>query len=137
MKKRDNDCRNLSSSIEEGKSQLVQSLRKINEMGQQMQEQEERTGTELQLRVKAEKQLAELKRELDELADRLDQATAQTSVQAELVRRAEAESARLKRAVDDTRLQSEQMAASVRGKHQEAMADLAGQVDVLNKSRNK
>ena len=137
MKKRDNDCRNLSSSIEDGKSQLAQSLRKINEMQQQMQDQEDRTGCELQLRLKAEKQRAELKRELDELADRLDQAAAQTSVQSELVRKAEAESARLKRTVDETRLQSEQMAASVRGKHQEAMADLAGQIDILNKSRNK
>lgn len=127
----------MSSSVAEAKSQLAQSLRKINEMGQQMREQEERTECELQLRLKAEKQRAELKRELDELADRLDQATAQTGLQVELVRKAEAESARVKRAADEARLESEQMAASARGKHQEALAELAGQIDILNKSRNK
>lgn len=137
VKKREADCRNLSSAIEEGKSQLAQHQRKINDMQQQMQEQEDRTASELQLRVKAEKQRTDLKRELDELADRLDQAGAQTNAQAELVKKAEAESARLRRAVDETQRQSEFMAASVRAKHQEAMAELAAQVDALQKSRNK
>ena len=55
----------------------------------------------------------------------------------ELVRKGEAENARLKRAIEEVRLQGEQMAASVRAKHQEAMAELANQVDALNKSRNR
>ena len=100
-----------------------------------LSELEEECESERQLKSKAEKQRAELSRELDELSERLEEAGGANSAQLDLNRRREAELAKLRVDLEEANVQHEITAAQLRKKHQDAVAEMADQIDQLNKGK--
>jgi len=84
-----------------------------------------------------EKQRVELQRELDELSQRLDEAGGATQAQIEVNKKREAELQKLRRDLDEAHIQSEAQLALVRKKQQEAVTELAEQLDQLQKTKQK
>lgn len=84
-----------------------------------------------------EKQRQNLQAELDELSERLDEAGGATSAQMDLNKKREAEIQRLKRDLEEHALQSEQGLASMKKKQNDAINELADQVDNLGKVKSK
>lgn len=85
----------------------------------------------------AEKQRTELQNELDELSERLDEAGGATQVHAELNKKREVEIQRLKKEMEEQSLQAEQNMSGMKKKQQDAMNELADQVDNLSKIKSK
>jgi hypothetical protein len=100
-----------------------------------LSELEEECESERQLKSKAEKQRAELSRELDELSERLEEAGGANCAQLDLNRRREAELAKLRVDLEEANVQHEITAAQLRKKHQDAVAEMADQIDQLNKGK--
>lgn len=84
-------------------------------------------------RVKAEKQRSDLARELEELGERLEEAGGATSAQIELNKKREAELSKLRRDLEEANIQHEATLASLRKKHNDAVAEMGEQIDTLNK----
>ena len=78
-----------------------------------------------------------MSRELEELGERLEESGNATATQMELNRKRESELARLKEEYDSGSLQHEGALSSLRQKHNAVIADLADQIDVLNKTKAK
>lgn len=92
----------------------------------------ERTG-----RAKVEKQRSDLSRELEELSERLEEAGGATSAQLELNKKREAEFQKLRRDLEEATLQHEATAAALRKKHADSVAELAEQLDNLQRVKQK
>lgn len=92
----------------------------------------ERTG-----RAKAEKLRSELSRELEELSERLEEAGGATAAQVELNKKREAEFQKLRRDLEEATLQHEATAAALRKKHADGAAELAEQLDNLQRVKQK
>lgn len=88
-------------------------------------------------RAKAEKLRAELGRELEELSERLEEAGGATTAQVELNKKREAEFQKLRRDLEEATLQHEATAAALRKKHADGAAELAEQVDNLQRVKQK
>jgi hypothetical protein len=88
-------------------------------------------------RAKAEKQRSDLARELEELGSRLEEAGSATSGQIELNKKREAELAKLRRELEELNVQHESSMAGLRKKHNDAVAEMAEQIDNLNKMKAK
>ncbi|KXJ68998.1 hypothetical protein RP20_CCG000603 [Aedes albopictus] len=101
------------------------------------QEEDAQVEAERQARAKAEKQRADLARELEELGERLEEAGGATSAQIELNKKREAELAKLRRDLEEANIQHEGTLANLRKKHNDAVAEMAEQVDQLNKLKTK
>ena len=84
-----------------------------------------------------EKQRADVARELEELSDRLEEAGGATSAQVEVNKRREADFLRLRRDLEEALLNNEATAAALRKKHADGVAELAEQVDSLQRVRQK
>lgn len=84
-------------------------------------------------RAKAEKQRSDLARELEELGERLEEAGGATSAQIELNKKREAELSKLRRDLEEANIQHESSLASLRKKHNDAVAEMGEQIDTLNK----
>jgi len=85
----------------------------------------------------AEKQRAELQRELDDLGQRLDEAGGATQAQLDVNKKREVEVAKLRRDLEEAHIQSEGLAFILRKKQQDAVNELAEQVDQLQKAKQK
>lgn len=83
--------------------------------------------------MKAEKQRSDLARELEELGERLEEAGGATSAQIELNKKREAELSKLRRDLEEANIQHEATLASLRKKHNDAVAEMGEQIDTLNK----
>uniref|UniRef100_A0A8B9G5S7 Myosin motor domain-containing protein n=1 Tax=Amazona collaria TaxID=241587 RepID=A0A8B9G5S7_9PSIT len=92
----------------------------------------ERTG-----RAKVEKLRSELSRELEELSERLEEAGGATAVQLELNKKREAEFQKMRRDLEEATLQHEATAAALRKKHADGVAELAEQLDNLQRVKQK
>merc|ERR1712000_176579 len=90
---------------------------------------------ERQARAKAEKAKSKLAKELEDLGDRLDEAGGATSAQVELNKKRETELGKLRRDLEESNIQHEASLASLRKKHNDAVAEMAEQVDHLNKMK--
>merc|ERR1712212_488179 len=88
-----------------------------------------------QARAKAEKAKSKLAKELEDLGDRLDEAGGATSAQVELNKKREAELGKLRRDLEESNIQHEASLASLRKKHNDSVAEMAEQVDHLNKMK--
>merc|ERR1712212_1036741 len=88
-----------------------------------------------QARAKAEKAKSKLAKELEDLGDRLDEAGGATSAQVELNKKREAELGKLRRDLEESNIQHEAALASLRKKHNDAVAEMSEQIDHLNKMK--
>jgi len=79
----------------------------------------------------------ELQREMDELSQRLDEAGGATQAQIEVNKKREAELQKLRRDLEETHVQNEAQVATIRKKQQDAVTELAEQVEQLQKVKQK
>ena len=84
-----------------------------------------------------EKQRCDLSRELEEISERLDEAGGATAAQAELNKKREAEYQRLRRDLEESTLQHESIAATLRKKQADSVAELSEQIDNLQRVKQK
>ncbi|XP_071815059.1 uncharacterized protein [Apostichopus japonicus] len=137
IKKRDNDINQLNSRLEDEQSLVAQLQRKIKELQARIEELEEELEAERQARAKAEKTGGDLSRELEDLGERLEEQGGATEVQVELNKKRESELSKLKRELEDSTLQHEQVAASLRKKHQDTSRELQEQVEQMQRAKSK
>ena len=106
-------------------------------MAQQLTEAEEEIESQKQARAKAEKQRIDLSREMDEISQKLEEAGGATVAQVELNKKREAELAKLRQDLDAANSQHEASTAQLKKKHQEAVNEMATQIDHLQKTKHK
>ncbi|XP_055593740.1 myosin heavy chain, muscle isoform X16 [Uranotaenia lowii] len=135
--RKDKEISALSAKLEDEQSLLGKTQKQIKELQGRIEELEEEVEAERQARAKAEKQRADLARELEELGERLEEAGGATSAQIELNKKREAELAKLRRDLEESNIQHEGTLANLRKKHNDAVAEMAEQVDQLNKLKTK
>ncbi|XP_066841121.1 myosin-7-like [Anser cygnoides] len=137
LKKKDFELNALNAKIEDEQAVAGQLQKKLKELQARMEELEEELEAERTGRAKAEKLRSELSRELEELSERLEEAGGATSAQVELNKKREAEFQKLRRDLEEATLQHEATAAALRKKHADGAAELAEQLDNLQRIKQK
>ncbi|XP_042561500.1 myosin heavy chain, fast skeletal muscle-like [Clupea harengus] len=137
LKKKDFEVSQLLSKIEDEQSLGNQLQKKIKELQARIEELEEEIESERATKAKVEKQRSDLSRELEEISERLEEAGGATAAQIEMNKKREAELHKLRRALEESTLQNEATAASLRKKHQDTVAELAEQIDNLQRVKQK
>uniref|UniRef100_A0A1L8E579 Putative myosin class i heavy chain n=1 Tax=Nyssomyia neivai TaxID=330878 RepID=A0A1L8E579_9DIPT len=137
IQRKDKEISSLTAKLEDEQSIVNKLQKQIKELQSRIEELEEEVEAERQARAKAEKQRADLARELEELGERLEEAGGATSAQIELNKKREAELAKLRRDLEEANIQHESTLANLRKKHNDAVAEMAEQVDQLNKLKAK
>ncbi|ELK31861.1 Myosin-3 [Myotis davidii] len=137
LKKKDFEYSQLQSKVEDEQTLGLQFQKKIKELQARIEELEEEIEAERATRAKAEKQRCDYARELEELSERLEEAGGVTSTQIELNKKREAEFLKLRRDLEEATLQHEATAAALRKKHADSVAELAEQIDNLQRVKQK
>ncbi|NWT87854.1 MYH7 protein, partial [Lanius ludovicianus] len=137
LKKKDFEISQLNSRIEDGQVMEAQLQKKIKEVQARVEELEEELEAERTGRAKVEKQRSELSRELEELSERLEEAGGTTAMQLELNKKREAEFLKLRRDLEEATLHHEALAAALRKKHADSVAELGEQIDSLQRVKQK
>lgn len=137
IQRKDKEVSALSAKLEDEQSLVSRLQKQIKELQTRIEELEEEVEAERQARAKAEKQRSELARELEELGDRLEEAGGATAAQVELNKKREAELAKLRRDLEEGAIQHEAMLATLRKKHNDAVAEMGEQIDQLSKLKAK
>jgi len=133
--RKDKEISAMSMKLEEEQGGCSKVGRNIKELQAHLEELEEEAEHERQARAKAEKAKSKMAQELDDLTDRLDEAGGATSAQMELNKKREAELGKLRRDLEEVNIQHEASLASLRKKHNDTVAEMAEQVDHLNKMK--
>merc|ERR1711970_1653049 len=133
--RKDKEISVMSMKLEEEQSLMGKCNKQIKEAQAKVEELEEEVEHERQARAKTEKAKAKLVKELTDLGDRLDEAGGATAAQIELNKKRDSELARLRRDLEESNIQHEATLASLRKKHNDAVAEMAEQVDHLNKMK--
>lgn len=102
-----------------------------------IEELEEEIEAERSTRAKVEKQRCDLSRELEEISERLEEAGGATAAQAELNKKREAEFQKLRRDLEESTLQHESIAAALRKKQADSVAELSEQIDNIQRVKQK
>uniref|UniRef100_P05661-4 Isoform 3b of Myosin heavy chain, muscle n=1 Tax=Drosophila melanogaster TaxID=7227 RepID=P05661-4 len=137
IQRKDKELSSITAKLEDEQVVVLKHQRQIKELQARIEELEEEVEAERQARAKAEKQRADLARELEELGERLEEAGGATSAQIELNKKREAELSKLRRDLEEANIQHESTLANLRKKHNDAVAEMAEQVDQLNKLKAK
>ncbi|CAF4907743.1 unnamed protein product [Pieris macdunnoughi] len=137
IQRKDKEISSLTAKLEDEQSLVSKLQKQIKELQGRIEELEEEVESERQARAKAEKQRADLARELEELGERLEEAGGATSAQIELNKKREAELSKLRRDLEEANIQHESTLASLRKKHNDAVAEMGEQLDQLNKLKAK
>ncbi|NWY20759.1 MYH7 protein, partial [Aphelocoma coerulescens] len=137
LKKKEFEISQLNSRIEDGQVMEAQLQKKIKEVQARVEELEEELEAERAARAKVEKQRAEVSRELEELSERLEEAGGTTAMQLELNKKREAEFLKLRRDLEEATLHHEALAAALRKKHADSVAELGEQIDSLQRVKQK
>ncbi|NXI27159.1 MYH6 protein, partial [Sterrhoptilus dennistouni] len=137
LKKKEFEIHQQNSRIEDEQALALQLQKKLKELQARIEELEEELEAERTGRAKVEKQRSDLSRELEELSERLEEAGGATSAQLELNKKREAEFQKLRRDLEEATLQHEATAAALRKKHADSVAELAEQLDNLQRVKQK
>uniref|UniRef100_A0A1A9X0Q5 Myosin motor domain-containing protein n=1 Tax=Glossina brevipalpis TaxID=37001 RepID=A0A1A9X0Q5_9MUSC len=137
IQRKDKELSSITAKLDDEQVVVSKHQRQIKELQARIEELEEEVEAERQARAKAEKQRADLARELEELGERLEEAGGATSAQIELNKKREAELSKLRRDLEEANIQHESTLANLRKKHNDAVAEMAEQVDQLNKMKAK
>ncbi|XP_067213262.1 myosin heavy chain, muscle isoform X14 [Linepithema humile] len=133
IQRKDKELSSLTAKLEDEQSLVGKLQKQIKELQARIEELEEEVEAERGGRAKAEKQRSDLARELEELGERLEEAGGATSAQIELNKKREAELSKLRRDLEEANIQHESSLASLRKKHNDAVAEMGEQIDTLNK----
>ncbi|CAL8339629.1 unnamed protein product [Lota lota] len=137
LKKNDFEMNGMSTKLEDELALIIQLQKKIKEQQARGEELEEELESERACRAKVEKLRGDVARELEELSDQLEEAGGATSAQVEMNKRREVDFLKLRRDLEEAMLHHEATAAALRKKHADSMAELAEQVDSLQRARQK
>ncbi|XP_026202449.1 myosin heavy chain, fast skeletal muscle-like [Anabas testudineus] len=137
IKKKDFETSQLLGKIEDEQILCAQLQKKIKELQARIEELEEEIEAERAARAKVEKQRSDLSRELEEISERLEEAGGATAVQIEMSKKREAEFQKLRRDLEESTLQHEATAAALRKKQADSVAELAEQLDNLQRVKQK
>merc|ERR1712179_849067 len=109
----------------------------IKELQAKIEEMEDEVKHENQGRAKAEQAKKKLEKEYNDITDRLDEAGGATYAQAELYKKREVEWLKCKRDIEESTIQHEAAVAAFRKKHNDAVAEMADQIDHLGKLKQR
>ncbi|XP_075040960.1 myosin-4-like [Mixophyes fleayi] len=137
LKKKEFEISQLQGKIEDEQSLGSQLQKKIKELQARIEELEEEIEAERAARAKVEKQRADLSRELEEISERLEEAGGASSAQIEVNKKREAEFQKLRRDLEESTLQHEAVAAALRKKQADSVAELGEQIDNLQRVKQK
>ena len=135
--RKEKDTSSLSSKLEDEQNIVAKVQKSIKETQARVEELEEELEAERQARAKAERQRSDLARELEELGERLGEAGGATAAQVELNKKREAEVQKLRKDLEECHIQQESTMMNLKRKHQDAVAEMAEQIDQLSKMKMK
>ncbi|XP_047497306.1 myosin heavy chain, muscle-like [Penaeus chinensis] len=135
VERKEKEISAITSKIEDEQALVYRDQRQLKELQARLEELEEEVEHERQARSKAEKAKTLLSRELGDLSERLDEAGGATATQIELNKKRESELAKVRRDIEESNLQHEAALATLRKKHNDAVAELSEQIDYLNKMK--
>merc|ERR1719266_589672 len=135
--RKEKDLGGLSSKLEDEQSIVAKVQKTIKEIQGRVEELEEELEAERQARAKAERKRSDLARELEQLGERLGEAGGATSAQVELNKKREAEVQKLRKDLEEAHIQQESTMMNLKRKHQDAVAEMAEQIDQLSKIKMK
>jgi len=135
ISRKDKEIQSLAGKLEDEQSCVSKGGKQLKELQARLEEVEEECEHERQARAKSEKSKAALGKEMEELADRLDEAGGATAAQVELNKKRECELAKLRRDLEEGNIQQDAAVASLRKKHNDAVAEMSEQIDHLNKMK--
>merc|ERR1712066_35798 len=127
----------LNSKLDDEQQVVSKVQKSIKEVQGRVEELEEELEAERQARAKAERQRSDLARELESLGERLNEAGGATIAQVELNKKREAEVGKLRKDLEEARIQQESTLINLKKKHQDAVAEMAEQIDQLSKMKGK
>ncbi|XP_042858718.1 myosin heavy chain, muscle-like [Penaeus japonicus] len=133
--RKDKELAAITAKIEDEQAIVYRDQRQVKDLQARLEELEEDVEHERQARGKAEKAKNLLSRELSELGERLDEAGGATAAQIEINKKRESELAKVRRDIEESNLQHEAALATLRKKHNDAVAEMSEQVDYLNKMK--
>ena len=111
--------------------------KQIKELQSHFEELDEELGIECQARTKSEKNCSTLSREIKDLANMLEDSDNNTGVQIELNKKRQSELAKLKADLEKNNIFHEATLASLRQKHNNNIAEMVEQINLLNKKKAK
>ena len=135
--RKEKDTNALASKLEDEQTLVSKIQKSIKETQARVEELEEELEAERQARAKAERQRSDLARELEELGERLGEAGGATAAQVELNKKREAEVQKLRKDLEESHIQQESTMMNLKRKHQDAVAEMAEQIDQLSKMKMK
>ncbi|CAL4179704.1 unnamed protein product, partial [Meganyctiphanes norvegica] len=127
------DISQYQAKIDDQSCQISKLQRQIKEQQTVIEEFEGDLVREKEARGKTEKSKQRIAKDLQEMSDRLDEAGGATAAQIELNKKRESELAKLRRDLEEHSIQHEAAIVSFRKKHNDSVAELAEQIDHLNK----
>merc|ERR1739844_644069 len=92
---------------------------------------------EMEEELEAERQRSDLSRELESLGERLSEAGGATIAQVELNKKRENEVGKLRKDLEEAKIQHESTLMNLKKKHQDAVSEMAEQIDQLSKMKAK
>jgi len=135
VERKDKELAAIAVKIEDEGALVYRDQRSYKELQARFEDLEEEVEREHQARGKAEKAKLLLSKDLAELGERLDEAGGQTAAQIEINKKREAELFKAKHDIEESNLQHDAALASLRKKHNDAVAEMSEQVDYLNKMK--
>merc|ERR1712241_1439537 len=135
--RKEKDIGGLSSKLEDEQCIVSKMQKGIKETQARVEELEEEPNAERQARAKAERQRSDLARELEQLGERLTEAGGATSAQIELNKKRDAEVQKLRKDLEEANIQQESTMTNLRRKHQDAVSEMAEQIEQLTKMKAK
>jgi myosin heavy chain 6/7 len=133
--RKDKDMSGFHAKLDDEQTLVGKVQKQIKEFQGRVEELEEELEAERQARAKAERQRSDLARELEELGERLNEAGGATSAQIELNKKRESELIKLRKDLEECSIQQEATIASLKKKHQDAVAEMTEQIDQLSKMK--
>uniref|UniRef100_A0AAY4EDG9 Uncharacterized protein n=1 Tax=Denticeps clupeoides TaxID=299321 RepID=A0AAY4EDG9_9TELE len=137
LSKKDFEMSQMLSKMEDEQALVMQLQTKNKELHSRIEGLEEVVESERSARTKADKQRSDVTRELEELSERLEEAGGATAAQIEMNKKREADFLKMRRDLQEASLQHEATAALLRRKHAESVAELAEQLDSLQRVKQK
>jgi len=137
ISRKEKDTSVYNVKLNDEQSLVGKGTKQIKEAQGRVEELEDELEAERQSRAKAERQRSDLARELDELGERLNEAGGATSAQIELNKKRESELSKLRKDLEECYIQQEATVGGLKKKHQDAVSEMAEQIDQLSKMKGR
>merc|ERR1719328_532790 len=137
ISRKEKDLGGYISKLEDEQAVVAKVQKAIKETQARVEELEEELSAERQARSKAEKKRSDLAREMEQLGERLNEAGGATAAQIELNKKRDAEIQKLRKDLEESHIQQESTMTNLKRKHQDAVAEMAEQIEQLSKMKAK